>query len=68
MNLRMGKMSDFECGMIRGARLSSSSISEKGALLGLSQTTVSRVYGATNKKHSVRGGKRAEIQYLRLLK
>jgi hypothetical protein len=47
LNDRMGKMSDlsdFERGMIGGARLAGSSISETSALLSFSQTTESSVY------------------------
>ena len=47
LNIRMGKTSDlsnFECGMIVGARRTGSSISETSAILGFSRMTLSRVY------------------------
>ena len=47
LNVRMGKTSDlsnFERGMIVGARHACSGISETSALLGFSRTTVSGVY------------------------
>jgi hypothetical protein len=46
-NVRMGKISNlrnFEHGMIFGAMPARSSISETAGLLGISRTTVSRVY------------------------
>ena len=41
---KKGDLSDFECGMVVGARRAGLSISETADLLGFSRTTISRVY------------------------
>jgi len=47
LNVRMGKkgdLSNFELGMVVGARRAGLSISQSAQLLGFSRTTISRVY------------------------
>ncbi len=47
LNIRMGKkvdLSDFERGIVVGARRAGMSISKTADLLGFSHTTISRVY------------------------
>jgi len=47
LNVRMGKKSDlsnFECGMVVGARQAGLSISQSAQLLGFSRATISSVY------------------------
>ena len=41
---KKGDLSDFECGMVVGARWAGLSISETADLLGFSHTIISRVY------------------------
>ncbi len=41
---KKGDLSDFECGMVVGARRAGLSISKTADLLGFSHTTISRVY------------------------
>ncbi len=41
---KKGDLSDFECGMVVGARWACLSISETADLLGFSRTTISKVY------------------------
>ncbi len=41
---KKGILSDFECGMVVGARRADLSISKTADLLGFSRTTISRVY------------------------
>jgi len=40
---KKGDLSNFECGMVVGARLASLSNSQSAQLLGFSRTTISRV-------------------------
>ncbi len=50
-SIRMGKkgiLSDFESGMVVGARRAGLSISKTADLLGFSRTTISRVYREKN--------------------
>ncbi len=55
LNIRLGMICDFDCGMIVGARQAGLSVSETADLLGFSQTTVSRVYSKI-KKHPASSG------------
>ncbi len=41
---KKGVLSDFECGVVVGARRAGLSISQTADLLGFSHTTISRVY------------------------
>ncbi len=55
-SIRMGKkgdLSDFECGMVVGARRAGLSISETADLLGFSRTIVSRVYRECSEKEKI---------------
>ncbi len=47
---KKGDLSDFERGMVVGARRAGLSISETADLLGFSHTTISRVYRELSKK------------------
>ncbi len=48
-----GDLSDFESGMVVGARRAGLSISETADLLGLSRTTISRVYWEWSEKEKI---------------
>ncbi len=55
-SIRMGKkgdLSDFECGMVVGARRGGLSISKTADLLGFPCTTISRVYKEWSKKEKI---------------
>ncbi len=41
---KKGDLSDFECGMVAGARRAGLNISKTADLLGFSRTTISRIY------------------------
>ncbi len=58
-SIRMGKegdLSDFECGMVVGAKRADMSISKTADLLGFSRTTISRVYRERSEKEKICGG------------
>ncbi len=50
---KKGDLSDFECGMVVGARRAGLSISKTADLLGFSQTTISRVYRECSEKEKI---------------
>ncbi len=55
-SIRMGKkrdLSDFERGMVVGARRASLSILKKADLLRFSRTTISRAYGERSEKETI---------------
>ncbi len=47
---KKGDLSDFECGMVVGAKLADMSISKTADLLGFSRTTISGVYRERSEK------------------
>ncbi len=50
---KKGDLSDFECGMVVGARRAGLSISKTADLLGFSRTTISRFYRERSKKEKI---------------
>ncbi len=51
--VKKGDLSDFERGMVVGARPSGLSISKTADLLGFLHTTISRVYGEWSEKEKI---------------
>ncbi len=50
---KKGDLSDFERGMVVGARRASLSILKKADLLRFSRTTISRAYGERSEKETI---------------
>ncbi len=50
---KKGDLSDFECGMVVGARRAALSIYKTADLLGFSRTTISRVYRERSEKEKI---------------
>jgi hypothetical protein len=66
MNRKMGDLSDFERGLIVGARLPGTFVTKNATLLGVSRATVSKLMSAyTNhgKRTSARRGTAGENQH-----
>ena len=63
---KKGDLSNYERGMVVGARRAGLSISQSAQLLGFSRTTISRVYKERCEKHPVCGSPVGENALLML--